>query len=1116
GQPRRLPERTRQAGVPPCLDTSLLMAALFEQAKLNAVVALPESHALVGVWLTDQTFAGPFTKDPGALRKRADLDDLLLIETTLATGDPAPPFSDALKAGRRALDHTGDAKYTGTVDIRRAREQQIRPLAVEIETPRARAAESSGTGRPGPEQPPTALLQAGPQDTDEATETPGRPAPGETADGRVDRWLRQLLDLSLRNPLLNHRETSATIPIHCPDPGLLEDKLAAGKRMRLDPGVEHALDQTLLKRDDAAGRAEEAARGSLAKNRLTTDLDKDQLDKRSVELYRRTRTALEEGGANTLYLVLGFLRWRREPDKGRHLRAPLVLIPVTLERTSARARMYIARHDDEPRFNTTLLEMLHRDYRLDVKGLDGPLPTDDHGVHVAEIWNRVRRATLDTPGFEVVENVTLSNVSFAKHLMWSDLRDRRDLLRKSPVVAKLLDTDLSGADGGADDEAADLAPYDAGLYGGAGRPPVPAREIDARYAPAELLTPLPADGSQTAAVADAHEGRSFVLVGPPGTGKSQTIGNLIAHGLGTGKTVLFASEKTAALNVVHKRLEEIGLDAHCLALHSNKARKTDVIAQLDRAWNPLPGALPPPRPRRGRPPAARPDAPAPADKPAPSRHQQDRHPDETPGTAEPAPSPVGAAVADDAWHRESDELAELRTRLNEVPERLHRRWPNGLTPFEAIGLKGRHPALAEAVKLQWPAPDGHTADDRRKLLEAAKRLGQQAGAAAEAGIGPSAPVRRVPSDRLPPSPDQLLRETSDTVLRAAEKRLEAGRVFRRATRLDRTPTATGRAAGAEAAEYALAQAVRIITDTRETSSACDAAEPWIGRITEPGTVELLSVLTKAAEEIRDTTETLSAPYAHDAWRRIDGNRISAAHWAARTRWWPARALAERRLRQLLVQEGGLPPGTVPDIRNDARALARLQSVHERIESIRQKLPCELPSWTPGQASPRSIAALADQARELHRAMADDRLYDSPAGTPERHEETERVAAWVTLATERRREQHPQSTAAREVANGLVEAHEELIDSAQALATVMEPPAHAPNGPATGAGGLPLGASAAETAGSANALREAIPKLKTWRGDQRRRNEAGGAGPGPPVDAVDAGPVRPNDAAHARP
>ena len=264
GQKIRLPDRVLETRVATCLDSALLMAAALEQAKLNPFIALPKDHALVGVWLTDQTLPGPFTTDPEPIRKRADLQDLVLIETTLATEHPAPPFTEALKAGRRALNHEADSTYAGTVDIQRARQHGIRPLALDQPAETAgRAAETAERAEPGREDPPTPLIEADAASGGDRNGAASLPVPGETPDARVDRWLRQLLDLSLRNPLLNYRAKKRAIPITCPDPGLLEDKLAAGKRIRLDPRVEHPEDLTLLNRDGAKDAADRAAREAL-------------------------------------------------------------------------------------------------------------------------------------------------------------------------------------------------------------------------------------------------------------------------------------------------------------------------------------------------------------------------------------------------------------------------------------------------------------------------------------------------------------------------------------------------------------------------------------------------------------------------------------------------------------------------------------------------------------------------------------------------------------------------------------------------------------------------------------------------------------------------------------
>ena len=88
---------------------------------------------------------------------------------------------------------------------------------------------------------------------------------------------------------------------------------------------------------------------------------------------------------------------------------------------------------------------------------------------------------------------------------------------------------------------------------------------------------LPADSSQKLAIELAKAGTTFVLQGPPGTGKSQTISNIIAALLEKKKKILFVSQKMAALNVVHKRLEEVGLGRYCLNLHNYKGNKKEVI-----------------------------------------------------------------------------------------------------------------------------------------------------------------------------------------------------------------------------------------------------------------------------------------------------------------------------------------------------------------------------------------------------------------------------------------------------------------------------------------------------------------------------------------------------------
>ena len=646
GQKIRLPGQILEGRVATCLDTAMLFASAFEQAGLNPVVALPKDHALAGVWLQPEDLSAIVIDEAETLRKRVDLQELVLVETTYVTSHPALPFSKALEAAISSIRVDDDSTFIAAIDIHRARAHRIAPLGLNLGGPAA----SSQSSDPGAELP--------------LEESPGLPnfdnddlggEERDTAESRLERWQRKLLDLTLRNPLLNHRATKTSLRIICPDPGLLEDKLAEGSRIQIkhvpQPSSE-GQDQELHRQREGEQITEEYARDELDRRRVLVDLPQDQLSQRAVEIYRKAETALEEGGANTLFLAVGFLLWKRDQNDDRKYRAPLILLPVTLERKSVRSGVRMLAHEDEPRFNTTLLEMLRRDFRIEITGLDGELPEDDSGLDVAGIWNKIRREVKEAPGFEVVEDVVLGHFSFAKYLMWKDLVDRTDALRGNAVVRHLLDTPHD--------------PYDTG-----GNFVVPG-QLDRDYKPSDLLTPLPADSSQMSAIATADKGKDFVMIGPPGTGKSQTISNLIAHLLGMEKTVLFVSEKTAALNVVFDRLKKIGLGRFCLELHSNKARKADVLKQLRTSWE------------------------------------------------------MAGLRSCDEWQQRAEELRILRDKLNQLVDRLHTRRRNGLTAHYAIGVRVRDEDLAKRVTLSWPCGDYHDEATRKMIRKAVEKLAIQA------------------------------------------------------------------------------------------------------------------------------------------------------------------------------------------------------------------------------------------------------------------------------------------------------------------------------------------------------------------------------------------------------
>jgi hypothetical protein len=662
GQKIRLPGQIIDGGVATCLDSALLLAAAFEQAGLNPIIALLKGHALVGAWLQPEKLASITNDEAEVLRKRSQLKELVLVESTFVTSHPTPPFSAAVSKALDLLGPERDAEFVTAVDIARARAHRISPLGFRS------GLASAGGDVLAPVEVELALEEAPPLPGFDDAMKEDVP---ETPAGRIERWHRKLLDLSARNPLLNHRSSKSSLPIFCPDPAMLEDKLAAGARISIVSAPTAATqeqDRELHRQRTGEVIDEEYALDALESRQVLVSLPKDELERRLVEIYRRAKTSLQEGGSNTLYLALGFLLWKRDPNDERRFRAPLILLPVSLQRKSVRSGVRMLVHDDEPRFNTTLLEMLRKDFGIEIPSLEGALPQDDSGVHVSEIWDRVRRAVKDSAGFEVVEDVVLGHFSFAKYLMWKDLVDRLDALRQSPVVRHLIDSPR-------DPYASEVE-----FVGGA--------ELDREFRPADLLAPLPADSSQMAAIASAEREKDFIIIGPPGTGKSQTISNLIAHLLGKGKTVLFVSEKTAALDVVYRRLADIGLGRFCLELHSNKARKVDVLKQLEQAWS------------------------------------------------------AGLERAADEWEREAGRLERLRDRLNLVVHHLHRRHPNGLTAHYAIGLKVRDEALADRVGFSWTAANQHMEADLQRMREVVNYLQVQARAVGEVRDSPFRLVSR--------------------------------------------------------------------------------------------------------------------------------------------------------------------------------------------------------------------------------------------------------------------------------------------------------------------------------------------------------------------------------------
>lgn len=379
--------------------------------------------------------------------------------------------------------------------------------------------------------------------------------PVSKAPKQVQNWQKSLLDLSLRNPLIN-RTSRHAVELRVPPAliGEFEDLVNDKEYITLAAGRHRPAESS----DDSLQQEQVRAESLLKERTVEVELAPTERVQRLQALATSARTAVEETGANNLYLAIGTLHWDSD---GSRLHSPLILIPVNLERTGDDFRLIL----DETGASTpnySFLDRFARDTGIELTELRTPR-LDEHGIDLRAtldgVRDRLRRAGWDDV---VTPTVHLGLFRFSTYRMWKDLEDHWSTIAANPLVAHLMSA------GRQQDFVDPAGPAD--------------RDLDIDEATQNL--PLAADSTQARIVADAVAGRSLVVEGPPGTGKSQTVSNLIFRALATGRTIMFVAEKKSALDVVARRLrEETGIGDLLLNLHDNGMKPTEVRRALRRA-----------------------------------------------------------------------------------------------------------------------------------------------------------------------------------------------------------------------------------------------------------------------------------------------------------------------------------------------------------------------------------------------------------------------------------------------------------------------------------------------------------------------------------------------------
>lgn len=366
----------------------------------------------------------------------------------------------------------------------------------------------------------------------------------------LSRWTERLLDTTARNRLINYR-SSGTLVLETP-PTVLLQVLSELGGVSLSPSIaavcvrQHAGDLHPLSPasspdvEPLATAPEDTAPARAA-------LDEAALRSLCRRLRRAQRAAAAERGIHVLHLAVGYLHWR-PADGTDALVSPLLLLPVVLD-AGRGERWELTALDDRLVVNPALRLRLRSELGLELPAAPALGDADALGCFHTEL----RRLVAEREDWAVREGTAVALLSFAKEALYRDLLEHGPQIAGHPIVAAL------------------------GTAGGAGG--VPAGSAEEELGPLVL----DADHSQRAAVSAALRGESFVLFGPPGTGKSQTIANIIAALAAAGRRSLFVAEKQAAVDAVLRRLRSVGLEGLVLNLHESATNRSAVIAELSGA-----------------------------------------------------------------------------------------------------------------------------------------------------------------------------------------------------------------------------------------------------------------------------------------------------------------------------------------------------------------------------------------------------------------------------------------------------------------------------------------------------------------------------------------------------
>ncbi|MHA1520201.1 MAG: DUF4011 domain-containing protein [Promethearchaeota archaeon] len=386
-------------------------------------------------------------------------------------------------------------------------------------------------------------------------------------------WKQYLLDLSRRNFQLNFSPSSKrTIEIISPSLGETFEKLVGEeKRLHFYP-VFHP-DTIIKEKDPTAQISEENSERIKTEheealflvlenppsNQLVARLNDKVLEHRSSRLFEKNEHFIEEKGVNALFFCFGLLKWKAKSSDDQ-IYSPILFIPIRISRVSVKSLHSVEALDENVIINPSLHHKLKLDFNIELPSYTGEYSK----ARVLEFLLNLSTLFESKPTWEITHRTFVSFFAFNKIPLFQDLVSYKKFYYQHPFIRPL----------------AELAPLSQNIDISA-----LSEEITNNDEYINVFSVLDVDYSQMQAISYIEKGYSCVIRGPPGTGKSQCIANIIAESLSNQKKVLFVAQKSAALEVVKARLDKTGIGEFCLELHSDKANKRRVLDQIAHTYN---------------------------------------------------------------------------------------------------------------------------------------------------------------------------------------------------------------------------------------------------------------------------------------------------------------------------------------------------------------------------------------------------------------------------------------------------------------------------------------------------------------------------------------------------